>query len=133
MKQLKIVITIFIVSTILFSCTKGPGEGGRASIKGSVFARNYSNTYIKTDSGMLGGQKVFLKYGDEPGIGDNVDTDQDGVFYFNYLREGKYTIIVYSKQLINNTLDSAVVNTVEITSRKQQLNLPTITINTFKN
>ena len=133
MKQLKIVITIFIVSAILFSCTKGPGEGGRASIKGSIFARNYSNTYIKTDSGMLGGQKVFLKYGDEPGIGDNVDTDQDGVFYFNYLREGKYTIIVYSKQLINNTLDSAVVNTVEITSRKQQLNLPTITINTFKN
>ncbi len=133
MKQLKIVITIFIVSAILFSCTKGPGEGGRASIKGSIFARNFSNTYIKTDSGMLGGQKVFLKYGDEPGIGDNVDTDQDGVFYFNYLREGKYTIIVYSKQLINNTLDSAVVNTVEITSRKQQLNLPTITINTFKN
>jgi hypothetical protein len=133
MKKIKILIAIFIVSAILFSCTKGPGEGGRASIKGSVFARNYSNTYIKTDSGMLGGQKVFLKYGDEPGIGDNVDTDQDGVFYFNYLREGKYTIIVYSKQLINNTLDSAVVNTVEITSRKQQLNLPTITINTFKN
>ena len=133
MKEIKITVAFLIVSAILFSCTKGPGAGGRASIKGTVFARNYSNTYIKTDSGMLGGQKVFLKYGDEPGIGDNVDTDQDGVFYFNYLREGKYTIIVYSKQLINNTLDSAVVNTVEITSRKQQLNLPTITINTFKN
>jgi hypothetical protein len=133
MKKIKIVIAIFIVSTILFSCTKGPGEGGRASIKGSIFARNYSNTYIKTDSGFLGGQNVYIKYGDEPGIGDNVDTDQDGEFYFNYLREGKYTIIVYSKQLINNTLDSAVVNIVEITSRKQQLNMPTITINTFKN
>jgi hypothetical protein len=133
MKKIKIIAAILIVSVFLFSCSKGPGEGGRASIKGSVFARNYSNTYIKTDSGFLGGQNVYIKYGDQPGIGDNVDTDQDGIFYFNYLREGKYTIIVYSKQLVNNTLDSAVVNTVEITSRKQELNMPKIIINTFKN
>ena len=133
MKQIKTIIAFLMLSAILFSCTKGPGEGGRASIKGTIFARNYSNTYIKTDSGFIGGQIVYIKYGDEPGIGDNTDTDPNGEFYFNYLREGKYSIIVYSKQLVNNTLDSAVVNTVEITSRKQQLNLPTITINTFKN
>lgn len=133
MKHIKIILSAIIISTILFSCTKGPGAGGRASIKGSVFARNYSNSYILSDSGMLGGQKVYIKYGDEPGASDNVDTDQDGVFYFNYLREGKYTIVVYSKQLANNTLDSAVVRTVEITSKKQALEMPRIDVNTFKN
>ena len=133
MKQLKIVITIFIVSAILFSCTKGPGEGGRASIKGSIFARNYNNSYLLTDSGFIGGQNVYIKYGDEPGISDNTDTDPNGEFYFNYLREGKYTIIVYSKQLTNNVLDSAIIKTVEITSKKQALIIPQMDINTFKN
>lgn len=133
MKEIKIIAAILIVSVILFSCTKGPGEGGRASIKGSVFARNYSNTYIKTDSGFIGGQNVYIKYGDEPGISDNTDTDPNGEFYFNYLREGKYTIIVYSKQLTNNVLDSAIIQTVEITSKKQALIIPQMDINTFKN
>jgi len=133
MKQLKIVITIFIISAILFSCTKGPGAGGRASIKGTVFARNYNNSFLITDSGFLGGQKVYIKYGDEPGISDNTDTDPNGEFYFNYLREGKYTLIVYSKQLTNNVLDSAIIKTVEITSKKQALTVPQMNINTFKN
>lgn len=133
MKEIKIIAAILIVSVILFSCTKGPGAGGRASIKGSVFARNYSNTYIKTDSGFIGGQNVYIKYGDEPGISDNTDTDPNGEFYFNYLREGKYTIIVYSKQLTNNVLDSAIIKTVEITSKKQALIIPQMDINTFKN
>lgn len=133
MKQIKIIVTILIVSAILFSCKKGPGSGGRASIKGTIFARNYSNTYIKTDSGFLGGQKVYIKYGDEPGISDNTDTDPNGEFYFNYLREGKYTLVVYSKQLTNNVLDSAIIKTVEITSKKQALIVPQMDINTFKN
>ena len=117
----------------LHACTKGPGEGGRASIKGTIFARNYSNSFAVIDSGLIGGQKVYIKYGDEPGISDDTDTDQNGEFYFNFLREGKYTLIVYSKQLINNTLDSAVVKQVEITSRNQQLVVPQIDINLLKN
>jgi len=133
MKQIKIIVNILILSVILFSCTKGPGSGGRASIKGTIFARNYSNTYIKTDSGFIGGQNVYIKYGDEPGISDNTDTDPNGEFYFNYLREGKYTIIVYSKQLTNNLLDSAIIKTVEITSKKQAFIIPQMDINTFKN
>lgn len=133
MKHYKIILCALIMSTFLFSCSKGPGTGGRASIKGTVFARNYNNSYLKVDSGFIGGQKIYIKYGDEPGISDNTDTDPNGVFYFNYLREGKYTLIVYSKQLINNVLDSAIIKTVEISSKKQQLIVPQMEINTFKN
>jgi hypothetical protein len=128
--------SIFIALLIIIgfaACKKGAGEGGRASIRGKVFARNYSNSFVQNDSGFIGGIKVYIKYGDQPGIGDNADTDQDGEFYFNYLREGKYTLIVYSKQLVNNALDSAVVKVVEITSRKEELIMPQININTFKN
>ena len=129
----KMTVGILVIAITTFSCSKGPGTGGRASIKGTIFARNYSNSFIKTDSGLIGGQKVYIKYGDEPGISDNTDTDPNGVFYFNYLREGKYTIIVYSKQLKNNVLDSSVINTLEITSKKQELIVPQLIINTFKN
>lgn len=133
MKHIKIILATLIISTLIFSCTKGPGAGGRASIKGTIFATNYNNSYLKTDSGLIGGQKVYIKYGDEPGISDNTDTDPNGVFYFNFLREGKYTLIVYSKQLTNNVLDSAIIKTVEITSKKQELVVPQMDINTFKN
>ena len=128
--RISLVVLLFLA---IQSCTKGPGDGGRASIKGTVFARNYSNSFVVTDSGLIGGQKVYIKYGDEPGISDDTDTDQNGEFYFNFLREGKYTLIVYSKQLVNNTLDSAVVTQVEITSRNQALVVPQINISLLKN
>lgn len=122
------------ISLLIFnSCTKGPGEGGRATIQGKVFATNYSNSFIKNDSGYIGGQKVYIQYGDEVGVSDNVDTDNDGKYAFRFLREGKYKVFVYSKKLTNNALDTSVVRNVEITSRKQVLEVSQININTFKN
>jgi hypothetical protein len=133
MKKIKHLLFISIIGMLFFACTKGPGEGGRASIKGTVYARNYSNSFVLNDSGLLGGQKVYIKYGDQPGIGDNADTDPNGEYYFNYLREGKYQIITYTKLLTNNTLDSAIVKEVVITSRKEEVVVPQIDVISFKN
>lgn len=133
MKKIKILAIILTLSLFYVSCTKGPGTGGRASIVGHVYAMNYSNSFAKIDSGYLGGYNVYIKYGDEQGISDNTDTDPDGTFKFDFLREGKYSIIVYSKVLFNGALDSAVVLPVEITSRKEELSLSDIHINTLKN
>ena len=127
-------LIILLLSLAVFAaCTKGPGTGGRASIKGKVYARNYSNSFQLNDSGYLGAQKVYLKYGDEVGVGDNVDTDADGVFLFPYLRKGKYTVYVYTKTLANNTLDSAILKTVNIDDKKQVLEVSQFEIITFKN
>ncbi|MBL7774166.1 MAG: carboxypeptidase regulatory-like domain-containing protein [Chitinophagaceae bacterium] len=133
MNKLKFLFVIGCSLLLWTSCAKGPGEGGRASITGRVFATNYNNNYVAVDSGNIGGINVYIKYGDDPGIADNTDTDPNGVFRFNFLREGKYSIIVYSKKLVNNVLDSAVISTVEIKSRKEEVNLPVMKINTFKN
>lgn len=132
----RIIVSSFIFLSILFAfnaCTKGAGPGGRASIKGKVFARNYNNSYIKTDSGYIAGQKVFIKYGDIAGVGDNVDTDLNGEFVFPYLRKGNYTVYILSKRLYNNTLDTTVSQTVTIADRKEVKSLPLFEINTFKN
>lgn len=132
MNKIKQALGFFLLCAVL-SCTKGPGQGGRASITGKIFATNYNNSYLPVDSGFIGGQKVMIKYGDEDGIADNTDTDQFGVFKFDFLREGEYSIVVYSKRLANNVLDSAVVTKVTIDSRKQDAQTGIIRINTFKN
>jgi hypothetical protein len=133
MKKNRFMLLSYTLLLLAAACTKGPGVGGRASIKGKVYAHNYSNSFLLNDSGYIGGEKVYIKYGDEPGVGDDVDTDNTGTFYFPYLRKGKYTLYVYSKRLIPNAIDSAVVQTVTISDRTEEVELPQFTINTFKN
>ncbi len=123
-------VSIFILSV---ACKKGPGIGGRATISGKVYARNFSSSFIQNDSGYIGAQKVYIKYGDDAGVSDDVETDLNGTYSFDYLREGKYTIYVYSKQLINNHLDVSITQSVEITKKKEEKVLPDFDIVTFKN
>lgn len=132
MKQLPLILFVSCLS-LFIACKKGPGVGGRATIKGTVYARNYSNSFIAVDSGFIGDVKVFIKYGDNPGVGDNVSTDNTGTFVFPYLRKGNYTVYVFSKVLKNNTIDSAVVKEVTISDAKQEVIVPQFDINTFKN
>jgi hypothetical protein len=132
-KGFSIFVFAFIIGSLALSCKKGPGDGGRASITGTVFATNYSNAFQPIDSGLIGGQKVYIQYGDEVGASDNVDTDYKGRYTFPYLRKGRYTVFVYSKKLQNNTIDTPIVRMVNITGRTEDLNLPRIDIKTLKN
>ena len=87
---------------------------------------------VPQDSGYLGAQKVYIIYGDETAVGKSQDSNSEGAFEFSYLRKGKYKIYVYTK-VAPNQLDSAVVQTGEITDRKQVLVLPDFKIKTNKN
>lgn len=127
----------FIFSLIIISlgvsCKKGAGEGGRASIKGKVFSVNYNSSFtLAQDSGYLGGQKIYIIYGDEIAVGDNQDTNNKGEFEFKFLRKGHYKVFVYTK-INSNHLDSAVVQLAEITTGKQTVELPDFRIRTSKN
>jgi len=132
MRKSVIILSLFFV-TMMLACSKGPGVGGRAGIQGKVHAKNYNNSYIAVDSGFIGAQKVYIKYGDQEGVGDNVETDNTGTYVFPYLRTGKYTIYVFSKRLANNTLDSIMVQNITINDRKETVNAAQFNINTFKN
>lgn len=128
-------ISFFIIFGVAFliSCKKGPGDGGRASIKGKVFTVNYNSAFtVPQDSGYLGAQKVYIIYGNETAVGDNQDTNNDGSFEFNFLRKGKYKVYVFTKTLANH-IDSAVVKEVEITDRTQTVEIPDFKIKTSKN
>ncbi|MBI5540409.1 MAG: hypothetical protein HY951_10155 [Bacteroidia bacterium] len=130
-KGICFILLIFAVT--FYSCKKGPGDGGRASIKGKVYTINYNSSFtVPQDSGYLGAQKVYLIYGDEIAVGDDQDSNNEGAYEFKYLRKGSYKVFVYTKTLANH-IDSAIVQEVEITDSKQTIELPDFRIKTSKN
>jgi hypothetical protein len=126
-----------LLCSLLFvtACSKGPGEGGNSSIKGSVWVRNYNSTFTVLNNEYKGaGEDVYIIYGDEVANGDKVETNYNGEYEFKYLRPGKYTIYAYSKDSAAivagdaNAPEMAVIKEVEISDKKQQVEAPLITI-----
>ncbi|HEU4719225.1 MAG TPA: hypothetical protein VFU15_15380 [Bacteroidia bacterium] len=124
----KIALAILTIGFFSFSCNNGPGPGGKASITGKVWAQRYVNNCT-----LLAGEywdpdeDVYIIYGDDPSYGDRIKTGPDGTFQFNYLREGKYTVYAYSN-VCSVAQREAVKMTVEITGKKQNVQLDTLKI-----
>lgn len=123
-------ILMLLAAVCLFSvsCTKDPGEGGAASISGNVetevrLVLTNPNTfqYIRNAPD----QEVFIQYGDNVSPDDRVFTNYDGEFEFLSLREGKYTIYIYSKDTTGiATVDPnrmVILKEVEIVDRKEEV------------
>lgn len=122
---------------IIPACKNGPGPGGQASITGKVYAKGNWNPsctlYSDSSSGFVPfyapDEDVYLIYGDDPSYGDKVKTAPDGTYQFNYLRPGKYTVYVYSKDCALQSGKIDVSADVEITERKQAAELLNLRIN----
>ncbi len=127
-----IVLLCLLIS--LGACVKGPGPGGRATIKGKIWARNLATGLgFVTDSGWAAQQNVYISFGDNTAIGDKVETSFDGSFEFLYLRAGNYKIYTYTKKLYGiDKLDSAVVKNITLSGNATE-DVGTIYIYTNKN
>jgi len=97
MRRTLISLFTLIITCCLFSCNK-EGEGGRATIEGTVYSINHpDDTYtLETDTMPAVKTDVFIIYGDDTYFGDDVETDQNGHYRFKYLKPGTYTILAYS-------------------------------------
>jgi hypothetical protein len=116
---------------LFVSCEKNPGEGGNATINGTVWVKDYNTTFTELIGEYAAMQEdVFIVYGDNVGFDDKTETDYLGNYRFNYLRPGKYTIFVYSKDTAMQTVNGevAILQEVEITESSQVLTVPQITI-----
>ncbi|MDD3741148.1 MAG: hypothetical protein PHH30_07890 [Bacteroidales bacterium] len=119
------------VLMMLSSCEKNPGEGGNATISGSVWVRNYNSTFSSLISEYAGVKEdVYIVYGENTGYDDKVETDYLGYYRFNYLRKGKYTIYVFSEDSTMTSPDgkTAIIKEVEIVENDQLLIVPQIII-----
>lgn len=135
MIKLKVALPL-LLSILIISCTKEPGPGGLASIKGKVYAYDFTSGLDTVAKGYIGDIRVYI------GAADNADsvqfddmrTSYNGSFEFNSLRKGKYRIWVIAKSdtiLYNPTLDNIqyFIQEVEIKEKKEEVTLPDFIIN----
>lgn len=133
---MKRICVLILTSLFLIACKKDAGDGGNSTISGNVAKEiravlTNSSTYQRTVPAANG--NVYIIYGDHTSPDDNVDTNYDGDFEFRYLRPGKYTIYVYSKDTnaVAVPWDEShmlVKREVEITEKKQSQEVSQMTI-----
>lgn len=124
----------FIVLIVAFtSCKKEEGIGGSSTIKGKVHVTEYNNSGVATGRTFYGSDfDVYIIYGEGSNMYDEfVRTSFDGSFEFRYLRPGSYRVFVYSKNVSVSATEpfTEVMETVEITNKKQIIELPDFEIN----
>ncbi|MGV3631641.1 MAG: hypothetical protein ACO1O6_10550 [Bacteroidota bacterium] len=127
-------ILITLLAFTLLSCLKEAGEGGKASINGLVWLKEYNGNFSSLQLERVAyDEYVYIQYGDDINYGDRVKTNPEGRFEFKYLRPGKYTVYFYSKDPedkdnINPEETMVVKQEVEITDKKQVVALDTMVI-----
>ncbi|MBK3519156.1 hypothetical protein [Carboxylicivirga marina] len=118
---------LLIASVLIFSsCEKVEGPGGMAKITGKVIIEDYNSDFtVLRDVYPAQAYDVYLIYGNDSFYGDRIKTSYDGYFEFDFLREGDYTVFVYSKDKsfdYNSTSEKIpVFRNVKILSKRQVL------------
>jgi hypothetical protein len=132
--MMKCSVCVSLALALLFTaCSKEPGEGGRAEIRGRVLEQNYNgNTlqpfgpiYPKAD------QRVFIIYGTGTTPDSDVRTGADGSFSFPWLRKGDYTVYTISECGDYRNCTFAVSANANIGSRKDQVDVGDLMIRDY--
>ena len=92
------ILSLFALVLLFSSCNKGPGEGGTGTVQGFVkLVHHPDDDYTLTPDTMVAAKTdVFIVYGDEAYFGDDTETGADGMYQFEYLLPGEYTVYAYS-------------------------------------
>jgi hypothetical protein len=128
---MKNIFLLVIIGLVITSCTKEEGEGGSGSIKGFVYEYKLNILGDTISRYAAADQDVFIIYGNEDTFyDDNIKTSYDGSFKFPYLQKGKYTVFVYEDCPTSDCPSGKkeILRTIEITKKKQVIELDTIDI-----
>lgn len=110
-----------LVSLILFSCSKEPGEGGRASIIGKVYVLEYDKSCTLIKDQYYGvDETVYIIAGNDPSYFQRIRTGPDGTFWFPNLRIGKYKVYALSNNCAVPGKTEPIILEVEITKKSQK-------------
>jgi len=130
-EKMKNIFLLVLIGLIITSCTKEEGEGGSGTIKGFVYEYKLNILGDTISRYAAADQDVFIIYGNEDTFyDDNIKTSYDGSFVFPYLQKGKYTVLVYEDCPTSDCPSGKkeILRTIEITKKKQTVDLDTIDI-----
>ena len=103
MKKILLFITTILALT---ACEKPAGEGGTSKISGNI--TYFTTTFNAQTSNMdtiyypKASKDVYIIYSDNENdiFDDKTETDWNGNFHFQYLRQGDYTIYTYVDSIV---------------------------------
>ncbi len=122
---------ILIVFALAVSCEKEEGPGGTSDIVGKVWVENYNADFTILNEEYWGEEEdVYLIYGSDSIYSDRFKTNYDGSYWFQFLREGDYSVYVYSKDSSFNEPSGrvAIFEKVHVGSKTGTYEIPLITI-----
>ena len=113
------------------ACNNKEGEGGTGTVQGYVKLIHHPDDDYNLNVDTLDASKtdVFIVYGDKPFYGDDVETGPDGMYQFEYLTPGEYTVFAYSTLATGEKVAVSESVTLE---RGQVAKVPTIYIHDGK-
>lgn len=131
MKYGKVFLAIMMMCFALSSCNNKEGEGGTGTIRGHVKLVHHPDDDYQLNVDTLDAAKtdVFIIYGDDEFYGDDTETNPDGLYQFEYLTPGRYTVFAYSTLATGEKV--AVAQSVNL-ERGQVAEVPTIYIHDGK-
>ncbi len=87
---------MLLLALALLATACEPGPGGRASITGLVVAQEFDIFGDPVREYPAADARVYLVYGSDSVIGDEVRAHYSGRYRFDFLRKGLYTVYAYS-------------------------------------
>ena len=131
---MKYCIKLFVALMLLAmmpSCNNKEGEGGTGTVQGYVrLVHHPDDDYnLNVDTMVAAKTDVFIIYGEEAFYGDDTETNPDGLYQFEYLTPGDYTVFAYSTLPTGEKV--AVAETVTL-ERGKVAQVPTIYIHDGK-
>lgn len=92
------ILGLVLLLGVCSSCNNKEGEGGTGTVQGYLKLVHHPDDDYALNVDTLNAAKtdVFIVYGDQEFYGDDVETNPDGFYQFNYLTPGDYTVFAYS-------------------------------------
>ncbi|NPD46859.1 MULTISPECIES: hypothetical protein [unclassified Lentimicrobium] len=110
---------LLAIIIVISSCTKKEGEGGTASISGTVNMKLVSDDFQTTYANFPAlSQDVYIVYGDDDFYSDKTETHYDGTYHFGYLRKGNYRVYTYSDDSTGQSTSGKVVVERDVAIKK---------------
>ena len=97
-KTLNLLVALVVLLSSLVSCNTHEGEGGTGTVRGYVKLVHHPDDDYQLSADTMAAAKtdVFIVYGDDDYYGDDTETNPEGLYQFEYLTPGKYTVFAYS-------------------------------------
>lgn len=122
-------IACFIAFLMLSGCSKDEGIGGCALLEGKVTVSLINANGSEVAQYNAPEERIYLIYGSNDSIyDDDSRTNYDGMFEFNYLNPGTYTVFAYSYCGTCLSQIQPIFETIKIEKGDKKVTLPTLNI-----